>query len=82
MEQRRCLKCWRPVVKGSLLCLNHGGVAVTKDVTVTEMVTSPVTPTRHVTDDVTGDHECPICGMLHHKPLSAAERKQKQRAKR
>ena len=45
-------------------------------------VTQHVTPAPLVTPDVTlGDHECPVCGFIHHKPLSATERKRKSRGR-
>ena len=43
---------------------------VTRGVTsVTKSVTRPVDVTPAVTD-----HECPVCGLMHHRPATNAER--------
>lgn len=53
--------------------------AVTPAVTVTASVTAvtlPVTPTeaQMIEAAVHPEHECPICGMMHRRPLTNAQR--------
>ena len=52
---------------------------ITKTVT---RVTPEVTESLLVTAAVTESHECPICGLPHHRPLSDSEKQRAYRERR
>lgn len=90
MDAPKCRLCghrhWKP----------EGHVYVTKTVTVMDVapeVTKTVTVSSHpvtpfvteadmIAAAVSPEHECPICGLLHKKPMSGAERTRAYRERR
>ena len=59
---------------------------VTQDVTIpyvkARSVTPIVTEQQLITAAVTESHECPICGLLHHRPKTTAERSKAYRGRK
>ena len=45
-------------------------------------VTNNVTEAAMITAAVTSGHECPICGLLHHRPSSNADRQRAYRERK
>ena len=58
------------------------GVRVTEDVTLPSSVTPVVTEQMMIEAAVTESHECPICGLLHHRPKATADRSKTYRERK